>query len=146
MTTWGQGGLVNSLSMIPDEALLEGDRELLADQLAPSSGADLGAQSDLSDAYAAAWLHEQSSRTYPPCRPPGRETPIRQGTPDNEGRTVRTYTSDEIATAQTLIVNADREFSDYSRTDLLLDNMPSLRGVAEARELLAVIGSEVRPS
>ncbi|WP_396908227.1 hypothetical protein [Mycolicibacterium sp.] len=59
---------------------------------------------------------------------------------------MRTYTSDEIATAQTLIVNADREFSDYSRTDLLLDNMPSLRGVAEARELLAVIGSELRPS
>lgn len=59
---------------------------------------------------------------------------------------MRAYTSDEIATAQTLIANADREFSDYSRTDLLLDNMPSLRGVAEARELLAVIGYELRPS
>ncbi len=42
----------------------------VADQLAPSSGAELGAQSDLSDAYAAAWLHEQAAgRIHPAARP-----------------------------------------------------------------------------
>ena len=55
------------------------------------------------------------------------------------------FTSHQIERARTLIAHADREFGDYSRTDLLLDNMASLRNTADAHGLLAVIGAERRP-
>lgn len=42
---------------------------------------------------------------------------------------MRSYSSEVIERAQALIAAADSEFDDYSRTDLLLDNLPSLRNV-----------------
>ena len=59
---------------------------------------------------------------------------------------MRAYTRGEVEAAQTLIATADREFEDYSRTDLLLDNMRSLRNVEDAHGLLAEIGVDLRPS
>ncbi|UCN12708.1 MULTISPECIES: hypothetical protein [Mycobacterium avium complex (MAC)] len=58
---------------------------------------------------------------------------------------MRNYTTDEIEKAQALVASADREFGDYSRTDLLLDNMKSLRNVEEAQGLLTLIGAGLRP-
>lgn len=58
---------------------------------------------------------------------------------------MRAFATEEIENATALIVSADREFDDYSRTDLLLDNMSSLRNVEEAHGLLSVIGAELRP-
>lgn len=58
---------------------------------------------------------------------------------------MRNFTTDEIEKAQGLVASADREFGDYSRTDLLLDNMQSLRNVEEAQGLLALIGAGLRP-
>lgn len=58
---------------------------------------------------------------------------------------MRVYTQEEVETAQALIASADREFGDYSRTDLLLDNMRSLRNVEDARGLLAGIEADLRP-
>lgn len=55
------------------------------------------------------------------------------------------YTNHQIEHARALIARADREFGDYSRTDLLLDNMASLRNTADAHGLLAAIGAELRP-
>ncbi|MGD9622234.1 MAG: hypothetical protein AB7G47_19595 [Mycolicibacterium sp.] len=57
---------------------------------------------------------------------------------------MRVYTTAEIEQAQTLIASADREFADYSRTDLLLDNMRSLRNVEDARGLLTAINADLR--
>lgn len=65
--------------------------------------------------------------------------------PGSKGSTLRDYDVDEVETAQALVDNADREFGDYSRTDLLLDNMESLRNVEDAHGLLAVIGVGLRP-
>lgn len=59
---------------------------------------------------------------------------------------MRGYTTDEMATAQALVDSADREFGDYSRTDLLLDNMQSLRNVEDAHRLLVAIGVSLRPT
>ncbi len=42
---------------------------------------------------------------------------------------MRFYSAEVIERAQALIAAADSEFDDYSRTDLLLDNLPSLRNV-----------------
>lgn len=58
---------------------------------------------------------------------------------------MRFYTSEVIERAQALIAAADREFADYSRTDLLLDNLPSIRNVEDARDLLTTIGAGLRP-
>lgn len=58
---------------------------------------------------------------------------------------MRTYTTKEIESARVLIAAADREFADYSRTDLLLDNMGSLRNVEDARGLLVEAGLDLRP-
>lgn len=59
---------------------------------------------------------------------------------------MKVYTRDEVETAKALIASADQEFEDYSRTDLLLDNMRSLRTVEDARGLLADIGADLRPT
>ncbi|SKM83590.1 hypothetical protein [Mycobacteroides abscessus] len=58
---------------------------------------------------------------------------------------MRTYTTEEIECARVLIAAADREFSDYSRTDLLLDNVGSLLSVEDARGLLVEVGLDLRP-
>jgi hypothetical protein len=68
-----------------------------------------------------------------------------QANPEERGFLMRVYTRDEVETAQALIASADQEFEDYSRTDLLLDNMRSLRNVEDARRLLANIGADLRP-
>lgn len=52
----------------------------------------------------------------------------------------------EAEIAQALIAAADQEFEDYSRTDLLLDNMRSLRNVEDAHGLLAELGVGLRPN
>lgn len=59
---------------------------------------------------------------------------------------MRAYSTEVIEQAQSLIAAADSEFDDYSRTDLLLDNVPSLRNVEDAHGLLAAIGADLRPS
>lgn len=58
---------------------------------------------------------------------------------------MRGYTPEEVETAQSLISSADREFGDYSRTDLLLDNMRSLRNIEDAQGLLSCIEADLRP-
>lgn len=58
---------------------------------------------------------------------------------------MRDYTQAEVDTAEALIARADKAFDDYSRTDLLLDNMSSLRNVDDAQHLLATIGASLRP-
>jgi hypothetical protein len=58
---------------------------------------------------------------------------------------MRLYSPEVVDCAQALIASADREFGDYSRIDLLLDNVPSLRNVEDARALLAAIGADLRP-
>ena len=58
---------------------------------------------------------------------------------------MRVYTRNEVESARALVARADREFGDYSRTDLLLDNLPSLRNVEDAHGLLGAIGADLRP-
>ncbi|AMU76021.1 hypothetical protein [Mycobacteroides abscessus] len=59
---------------------------------------------------------------------------------------MRTYTTEEIESARVFIAAADRKFSNYSRTDLLLDNVGSLLSVEDARGLLVEVGLDLRPS
>ncbi|SIH23404.1 Uncharacterised protein [Mycobacteroides abscessus subsp. abscessus] len=58
---------------------------------------------------------------------------------------MRVYTTDQVESARALIARADREFDDYSRVDLLLDNLPSLRNVEDAHGLLEAINADSRP-